>query len=549
MEVILLSFLSIVLVTRSILTPGQASLLTSLVFVGALGGTLVLGPLADRVGRRPVFALTAVIIAVFGFATSLASTFLALALIRSMVGFGVGGLTVPFDALAEFVPLANRGKYLLFVEYFWTLGTLLTPLAAYATLGGGGGNDDEKTENPSSWRWFVAVCATPCALSALVGIRSVPESPRWLLSRGMHDTALDILRQAASTNGLDPPVVFPPGTCLLPEEDHLQRCHDDNNSDDDEASRSVAGGVHPWDKPSALASAWRSLMELLSPHWMRTTLFLWLSWAGLAVCYYGTIMVTTAVFTTVLYQSASNATDDSPPPSHRWLDENFDPVTADNGNATAGYSFDYGAVTTSASAEIAGTTLVLLTIDRLGRVPSQALAYAAGGLSVFALCWVASSSSPSHEPSSRTSLVLAAFFARLCFMGATCTTWVSTAELFPTRLRTTGHATCNAVARLGGAASPLLLINFLSAAAAPDGSSSQPGDRPSSSSIRGAGIALLAVSLTTAWSTWHLPETAGRAMGRLHGLVLPVNTMDEDGVFRFREDSDDRRARDADCVS
>jgi hypothetical protein len=247
-------------------------------------------------------------------------------------------------------------------------------------------------------------------------------------------------------------------------------------------------------------------------------------------------MVTTAVFATV-HPSASNTTDDAPP--HRWLDSDNDPATSATATETraapAGYSFDYGAVAASASAEIAGTTLVLLTIDRLGRVPSQAFAYAAGGASVFALCWMDSSSS--SEQASRTSLVLAAFFARLCFMGATCTTWVSTAELFPTRLRTTGHASCNAVGRLGGAASPLLLVGFLSAAA--DG-----GSPASSSSIRVAGIALLAVSLTTAWSTWQLPETAGRAMGR-RGSALPVDTVEEDGVFR----SDSHRARAADGIS
>jgi hypothetical protein len=36
-----------------------------------------------------------------------------------VVGFGVGGLTVPFDILAEVLPTKHRGKNLLYIEYFW----------------------------------------------------------------------------------------------------------------------------------------------------------------------------------------------------------------------------------------------------------------------------------------------------------------------------------------------------------------------------------------------------------------------------------------------
>ena len=158
MEVLLLSFLAVVLRAVWNLTDQQAATITSAVFVGALLGTLVLGTLGDKWGRKPVFTLTAAIICISGFLTAVANNFATLLAFRFLVGFGVGGLTVPFDTLAgglethydslagggaqflfnciltlsfsflctEFVPNSHRGSNLLLIEYFWTAGTLRT---------------------------------------------------------------------------------------------------------------------------------------------------------------------------------------------------------------------------------------------------------------------------------------------------------------------------------------------------------------------------------------------------------------------------------------
>ena len=126
MEVLLLSFLSVVLQAQWGLTEDQAATMTSVVFFGALLGTLVLGSLGDSIGRKPVFWATALMICVFGFATAATNNFMQLALCRFLVGFGVGGLIVPFDTLAEFVPGSHRGINLLLIDYFWTAGTICT---------------------------------------------------------------------------------------------------------------------------------------------------------------------------------------------------------------------------------------------------------------------------------------------------------------------------------------------------------------------------------------------------------------------------------------
>lgn len=113
MEVLLLSFLSTSLSAEWGLKDHQSDDLISVVFLGAIFGTLALCPLGDLVGRRPVFILTTVTIAMFGVATAFCSSYGALLCTRFMVGFGVGGVVVPFDTVVEYLPTEYSSSNLL----------------------------------------------------------------------------------------------------------------------------------------------------------------------------------------------------------------------------------------------------------------------------------------------------------------------------------------------------------------------------------------------------------------------------------------------------
>jgi hypothetical protein len=115
MEVLLLSFLSTVLKHEWNLTEGEVDSIIAVVFAGALLGTLLLGRAGDVFGRKPVFAITAFVIAIAGVVTAFCQNYEQLLLARFWVGFGVGGLIVPFDTLGEFLPSAARGKNLLYI--------------------------------------------------------------------------------------------------------------------------------------------------------------------------------------------------------------------------------------------------------------------------------------------------------------------------------------------------------------------------------------------------------------------------------------------------
>ena len=233
-EIMLLSFLSLTLQSEWELTARQTANMTACVFAGSLVGTLVLGYLGDHYGRRPAFLLSTAIISLFGVFTAFATGYASLLGIRFMVGFGVGGLTVPFDIFAEFLPTSHRGKHLLVIEYFWTAGSLMTPLFAYLTL-------------ESSWRLFVILCAVPCIISGFLGACLVPESPRWLISVGQEDRALAVLRNAARVNGVDPDIVF-----------HRAKLRDEHVEQS-------------------------GFQDLLSRKWRKLTLLLWVTWMGYAI--------------------------------------------------------------------------------------------------------------------------------------------------------------------------------------------------------------------------------------------------------------------------
>ena len=101
----------------------------------------------------------------------------------------IGGLTVPFDVLSEFLPTEKRGHYLLAIEYYWTAGSMISPILAYVAI-----------EILNSWQAFVIACAVPCFVSFIATHFFMPESPRWLASQGRKDEAMRILRDAAYKN-------------------------------------------------------------------------------------------------------------------------------------------------------------------------------------------------------------------------------------------------------------------------------------------------------------------------------------------------------------
>jgi putative MFS transporter len=160
-------------------------------FIGMLGGAFVFGRLADRIGRRPVLMATVVIDACFGVASAFAPDFTWLLVLRFLTGIGVGGtLPVDYTMMAEFLPSDRRGRWLVLLESFWAVGTLLLAVLALVALRWG----------VDAWRAIFLVTGLPALVGVVLRLY-VPESPMYLARTGRPEQARAVLERVARTNG------------------------------------------------------------------------------------------------------------------------------------------------------------------------------------------------------------------------------------------------------------------------------------------------------------------------------------------------------------
>jgi putative MFS transporter len=160
-------------------------------FIGMLVGAFVFGRLADRIGRRPVLMATVVIDACFGVASAFAPDFTWLLVLRFVTGIGVGGtLPVDYTMMAEFLPSDRRGRWLVLLESFWAVGTLLLAVLALAALRWG----------TDAWRVIFFVTGLPALVGVVLRLY-VPESPLYLNRSGRPELARTVLERVARVNG------------------------------------------------------------------------------------------------------------------------------------------------------------------------------------------------------------------------------------------------------------------------------------------------------------------------------------------------------------
>lgn len=103
------------------LTPSEVGLLAAVVTAGWAIGALIGGRLGDVYGRRKLFILTMIIIAVGALAPTFSTNFWVLLAGLTLMGLGVGAdLPVSLATIAEAAKDSNRGKMLVFTQVMWT---------------------------------------------------------------------------------------------------------------------------------------------------------------------------------------------------------------------------------------------------------------------------------------------------------------------------------------------------------------------------------------------------------------------------------------------
>lgn len=154
------------------LSTSQTGLLSSMSFLGMFAGAASAGLLADRFGRTRVFQVSMIFWGVGSILCGLAPTVQSLAAARVLLGFGMGmEFPVAQSMVSEIIPARQRGRYIALLEGFWPLGFVASGLLSFAVL------------SLADWHWVFILQGLP-AIFVLIVRRYVPESPRWLASRG-----------------------------------------------------------------------------------------------------------------------------------------------------------------------------------------------------------------------------------------------------------------------------------------------------------------------------------------------------------------------------
>ncbi len=157
------------------LSPVQVGFLGSSTLIATFAGAFIFGHLADKLGRKAVYGLEALIMAISAFASALAPNFLSLVILRIILGFGIGGdYPVSGVIMSEYSNKANRGRMVSLVFSMQALGLIIGPVVALTLLASG-------INHELAWRIMLGIGALP-ALAIIYFRRQLPESPRFLAS-------------------------------------------------------------------------------------------------------------------------------------------------------------------------------------------------------------------------------------------------------------------------------------------------------------------------------------------------------------------------------
>ncbi len=330
-------------------------LIAASALIGMFVGALTLGHYTDKMGRKTMYVIDLIFFVVFAGLSALSQNIWELIIFRFLLGIGIGAdYPISSTYISEFAPASKRGKFISSTFTFWGIGALTAALVGYILAPMG----------QVSWRYMLVSGIVPAIIVILLRTR-MPESPRWLVSQGKVKEAVEVLKSL-------------------------------NANVDENAIEKVKKEK-------------TKIKDLLSPIYIRRTIFAWIPWFFMDIAVYGIGMFQPTILKSMGFKT------------------NIDAIV---GTAILD------------SFGVLGFILAILFIEKAGRLKLQVIGFMGMGLSLLLLGLI----SP-IEP--MILLVLFAIFQISENAGPNTTTWVIATELFPTRLRATAQGSSAAISRLG----------------------------------------------------------------------------------------------------
>ncbi|XP_065881910.1 organic cation/carnitine transporter 7-like isoform X2 [Euphorbia lathyris] len=399
MEIMILSFVGLAVKSEWELSSNQESSITSVVFVGMLFGAYSWGLISDNYGRRKGIFGSTILTSIAGLLSAFSPNYISLVTLRCLVGVGLGGSPVFSSWFLEFVPASNRGMWMVVYSTFWTLGTIFEASLAWIVM------------PRMSWRWLLGISSLP-SFSLLLFYRFVPESPRYLCTKGKTDDAQKILQKIALVNQTK----LPNGMLV---------CDNIIGSDDPSYSSCRSPLVSSnKEKVSGLSS----FFILFSSKLIRTTFLLWILYFANAFSYYGIVLLTSEL------SGGKSKCGSAILQSENLHDESL-----------------YADVFITSLAELPGLIICAMILDRVGRKLSMIFMSVLACIFLLPLVY--------EQPATLQTVLL--FGARMWSSAIFTVACIYCPELYPTSVRTTGAGVASAVGRIGGVICPMVAVGLV----------------------------------------------------------------------------------------
>ena len=406
-EVVVLSFLVNILERdpQWMLSKVQLAGLSSSIFTGFLLGSSFSGKISDRFGRRQPLTPILLLIYIFGLLSATATRFTTLLFARTLYSVLLGlQFPMSYALLAEITPPLVRGKMLVLAGGFFSFGEIAVCLISIIYL---------DSPHSGNWRALLAWIAQPAIICFLLTTKIVKESPRYqfLIQRDVRQ-GIALLEHIARTNNY-----------RSPHSDAAQEAQASGIASS--LSEKQKNGLNLWvlqQDPKASAGTIGSIKTLWVDEYKSISFIIWCVWLGLAVVYYGVRFILPGILETLEHSPMGSQSK----------------------------ALVYQAFITVFS-EIPSVVLGYMLVDKsgYGRKKTLMICFVLGGV----ICMFVSLFN-GYE------ILLLVTVARILIN--TCFTILIpyTAELYPTRMRTTGIGFADAFGRVGGILMPWIALSL-----------------------------------------------------------------------------------------
>ncbi|XP_060609672.2 solute carrier family 22 member 2-like isoform X2 [Anolis sagrei] len=382
--------------------------------VGFCLGSIYVGYVADRFGRKTSILITTLVTSITGVLVAVAPDYIWTVIFRFMQGLvGKGSWTAGYILITEIVGASYRRTVAILSQTAFAVGLLILDALAYAI---------------PHWRWLQLAVTLPTFL-LLLYYWCLPESPRWLLSRGQNGKAMEIVGDIAKTNRKP----LPPDFEIMSTSEKEEELKESAMKSLRKTETLLCGSNHSLQTEQRLQSKYReecscsidleednekdtkqspSVMDLVRTSQMRKyTLILMYNWFTSAITYQGLIMHVG--------------------------------ISGDN----VYLDFLYSSIV-----ELPAAAILVLTIERVGRRYPWAIAHLMAGIA----CLVTAFAPEDMHwlmitAASLGKLGITMAFEMVCFVNT---------ELYPTFLRNLGVMVCSSLCDLGGIISPFVVYRL-----------------------------------------------------------------------------------------